>query len=134
VDHRREGVEQVDLDLRAGEADRVADRVAVDRHLHDRGVDEAHVEPVDAGLPSDALLGLCKGAVLRPLHEPLELRLVERPARVVAADGERRGRALHELAGDADHCRHRSQPGSGACLVHGGTAVRDDGVDVAHRA
>ena len=82
VDHRREGVEQMHLDLGAGEADRVADRVPVDRHLDDGGVHEPHVEPIHAGLPTDALLGLAQGKLLGAGHDPLELGLAERrPAR-----------------------------------------------------
>ena len=133
VDHRREGVEQVQLDLGAGEADGVADRIAVDLHLDDRRVDEAHVEPIHPGLPADPLLGLAQRRLLGAGHEPLELGLAERRARVVATHGGRAGGSLHELAGDADDRRRRPPSRHGPRLVHGGAAVRDHRVDVADR-
>ena len=51
VDERRERVEDPDLDVAALEADRVGQRVAVDRRADDRGVDEPDVDVRQARSP-----------------------------------------------------------------------------------
>ena len=51
VDQRRERVEDPDLDVAALEADRVGQRIAVDRRAGDRGVDEPDVDVRQARSP-----------------------------------------------------------------------------------
>ena len=73
VDERRERVEDADLDVAALEADRVGQRVAVDRGAGDRGVDEPDVDVGQAGLPGDRPLGLVERLALDAVDELLEL-------------------------------------------------------------
>ena len=75
MDERRERVEDPDLDVAALEADRVGERVAVDRGAGDRRVDEPDVDVGQAGLPGDRPLGLAERLALDAVDELLELGL-----------------------------------------------------------
>ena len=69
VDERRVGVEDRDAQVAALEADRVGDHVAVHAGAGHGGVDEAHVDVGQAGLPGDGALRLRRGIGLHLLEE-----------------------------------------------------------------
>ena len=75
VDQRRERVEDPDLDVPALEADRVGQRVAVDRGAGDRGVDQPDVDMRQAGLPGDRPFRLLERLALDDVDQLLELAL-----------------------------------------------------------
>ena len=78
VDQRGERVEDPDLDVAALEADRVGERVAVDRGAGDGGVDEPDVDVGQPGLPGDRPLRLVERLALDGVDELLELGLGDR--------------------------------------------------------
>ena len=84
VDERRERVEDADLDVAALEADRVGQRVAVDRGAGHRRVDEPDVDVRQPGLPGDRALGLAERLALDDVDELLELGLGDRLVRLLA--------------------------------------------------
>ena len=73
VNQRRKRIEDADAHVAAVEADRVGDRVAVDRRAGDRRVDEADVDVGQAGLPGDRPLRLTQRLALDRLDERVEL-------------------------------------------------------------
>ena len=78
MDQRRERVEDPDLDVAALEADRVRQRVAVDRGPGDGRVHEPDVDVRQPGLPGDRPLGLAEGLALDAVDQLLELGLDDR--------------------------------------------------------
>ena len=75
MDERGERVEDPDLDVATLEADRVRQRVAVDRRAGHRRVDEPDVDVRQPGLPGDRPLGLAERLALDDVDELLELAL-----------------------------------------------------------
>ena len=73
VDERRERVEDPDLDVAALEADRVGQRVAVDRGAGDGRMDEPDVDVRQARLPGDRPFRLVERLALDDVDELLEL-------------------------------------------------------------
>ena len=73
MDQRGERVEDPDLHVAALEADRVGQRIAVDRGADDRRVDEPDVDVRQAGLPGDRALGLAERLPLDRVDQLLEL-------------------------------------------------------------
>ena len=130
MDERRERVEDPDLDVAALEADRVGQRVAVDRGAGDRGVDEPDVDVGQAGLPGDRPLGLAERLALDAVDELLELGLGDRLVGLLALLAVGRREALDQLAGDADHDLGRPEPGHLLGFLERDRAVVDDGRDV----
>ena len=102
MDERREGVEDADAHVAALEADGVGDRVAVDGGARDRGVDQAHVDAGQTGLPGDGPLGLQERLALDALDELVQLLLRDGRVRLLALLAVAGGEALHQLARDAD--------------------------------
>src|SRR6202165_5547080 len=98
--HRREGVEDGDLEVLAGEADSVGDRVAVDPDGGDRGVQEASLELAVAALELQQVLGLAQSAALDHLQHRRHLGRPHASLGVLARVGDRRREALDELARD----------------------------------
>ena len=130
MDQRREGVEDPDLDVATLEADRVGQRVAVDRGAGDRGVDEPDVDVGQPGLPGDRPLGLVERLALDDVDEALELGLGDRLVGLLALLAVGRGEALDQLAGDADDDLGRAEAGHLLRFLERDGAVVDDGRDV----
>ena len=130
VDQRREGVEDPDLDVATLEADRVGQRVAVDRGARDRGVHETDVDVGQPGLPGDRPLGLVERLALDDVDEALELGLGDRLVGLLALLAVGRGEALDQLPGDADDDLGRAEAGHLLGFLERDGAVVDDGRDV----
>ncbi len=130
VDQRRERVEDPDLDVAALEADRVGQRVAVDRGAGHRGVDEPDVDVRQPGLPGDRPLGLVERLALDDVDELLELGLGDRLVGLLALLAVGRGEALDQLAGDADDDLGRAEAGHLLGFLERDRAVVDDRRDV----
>ena len=130
MDQRRERVEDRDPDVAALEADRVRHRVAVDPGPDDRGVDEPHVDALQARLPGDRPLGLAHRLALDALDELAELGLGDRHVGLDALLVVDRREALDQLAGDADDDLLRPEAGHLLGLLERDGAVVDDGRDV----
>src|SRR4249919_2264062 len=98
----RERVEDPDLDVATLEADRVGQRVAVDRGSGHGRVDEPDVDVRQPGLPRDRALRLMERLALDDVDELLELALGDRLVGSLALLAVGRGEPLDQLAGDAD--------------------------------
>ena len=130
VDERSERVEDPDLDVAALEADRVGQRVAVDRGAGDRGMDEPDVDVRQPGLPGDRPLRLVERLALDDVDEPLELGLGDRLVGLLALLAVGRGEALDQLTGDPDDDLGRTKAGHLLGFLEGDRAVVDDRGDV----
>ena len=130
MDERRERIEDADLDVAALEADRVGQRVAVDRGAGDRGVDQPDVDVRQPGLPGDRALGLVERLALDDVDELLELGLGDRLVGPLALLAVGRREALDQLAGDADDDLGRAKAGHLLGFLERDGAVVDDGRDV----
>src|SRR5439155_12345289 len=122
-----------DLHVASLEADRVRQRVAVDRRADDRGVDEPDVHVRQAGLPGDRPRGLPERLALDRVDQALELRLRDRLVWALALVAVVRREALDELPGDPDDDLARAEAGHLLGLLERDRAVVDDGRDVRDR-
>src|SRR4029079_10743336 len=134
VDEWRERVEDPDLDVAALEADRIGQRVAVDRGARDGGVDQPDVDVRQACLPGGRPLGLVQRLALDGVDELLELGLRDRLVGPLALLAVGRREALDQLAGDADDDLGRAKAGHLLGFLERDGAVVDDGRDVGHGA
>ena len=132
VDERRERVEDPDLDVAALEADRVRQRVAVDRGARHRGMDQPDVDVRQPRLPGDRPLCLVEGLALHRVDEPLELGLGDRRVGLLAFLAVGRGEALDQLTGDPDDDLGRAKAGHLLGFLERDRAVVHDGRDVGH--
>src|SRR5260370_10768683 len=103
VGHRRERVEDGDLEVLAREAHGVGDRIAVDTDVGDRGMDEARFELAVAPLELKQVLCLAQRAPLDHLQHGRHRARPHPPFRFLARVGDGRRKALDQLAGDPDH-------------------------------
>src|SRR6476469_8075219 len=134
MDERGEGVEDPDLDVAALEPDRVGQRIAIDRGVRHRGVNEPDVDMGKTRLPRDGPLGLAQRLALDVLDKPLELALGDRLIGPFAFLAVRRREPLDQLAGDPDDDLRGSKPGHLLGLLQGDGAVVDDRGDIGDRA
>src|SRR3989475_4067617 len=109
VGHRRESVENSDLEILAREADGVGDGIAVDADVRDRGMDETSLQLAVAALHLEQVLSLAQGAALHHLKHRRHLACPYAGLRVLARVRDGRRETLDQLTGDADHdlARHR---------------------------
>jgi hypothetical protein len=112
------------------EADRVGQRVAVDRGAGDGRVDEPDVDVGQPGLPGDGPLRLVECLTLNGVDELLELGFGDRRVGLLALLAVGRGEALDQLPGDADDDLGGPKAGHLLGFLEGHGAVVDDRRDV----
>ena len=133
MDQWREGVEDRDPDVPTLEANRVGHRVPIDPGADDGGVDQAHVDALQAGLPRHRALRLAHRLALDALDELAQLRLGDGQVGLHALLVDDGGEALDQLARDADHDLLRAEAGHLLGLLERDRAVVDHSRDVRHR-
>src|ERR1700683_46222 len=134
MNHGREGVEELDRNIFALEANGVGDTVAVALGVNDGVVHQLHLELLVAGFPRELLAGTLKGAVLNAVKDFAQLRHVNGTFRVGAAVAHDGGGAFYELAGDADHDVFGHHAGYAFGHFERGVAIFDHARDVGNGA
>src|SRR5207245_477806 len=122
------------LEVLAGEADRVGDRVAVHPYVGDRGVHKARLELAVAPLHLEQVLRLAEGAALDHLEHCRHLSGADPGLRVLPRVGDRRREALDQLAGDPHHDLSGNRPGHVLGGLQGAVAAPDHRLEVGDRA